>query len=263
MPTSSLLQMAGLNIVVDCGLGVSQGLIRRGVGLQEVDLIFVTHLHSDHYLELGPLLHTAWTAGLNRKVPVIGPSGLGRYIDGFLASMKDDIDLRIADEGRPDLREMIALRLLEEGHVEFQEGLHVTAMRNDHPPLLETYALRFEGDGCCVVFSGDTATFEPMADFASGADLLVHEAMLMDGVDALCARVGNADDRLRQHLLRAHTPAGEVGRIASRAGVRILALHHLVPSDDPDFTEDHWRAEVGQHFTGDLRIGRDGLVIDL
>jgi ribonuclease BN (tRNA processing enzyme) len=75
----------------------------QGVALTALDAILVTHLHSDHYLELGPLLHTAWTAGLNRPVPVYGPPRLGHYWQAFLTSMEDDIALRIEDEGRPDL----------------------------------------------------------------------------------------------------------------------------------------------------------------
>ena len=39
--------------------------------------IFISHLHSDHYLELGPLLHTAWTAGLKTKVTVYGQNFIG------------------------------------------------------------------------------------------------------------------------------------------------------------------------------------------
>ena len=74
-PTSSLLELGGRSIVVDCGLGVARGLTDAGLGLKTLDLIFITHLHSDHYLELGPLLHTAWTAGLATPVTVVGTTG--------------------------------------------------------------------------------------------------------------------------------------------------------------------------------------------
>lgn len=260
MPTAHLLQMAGKQLLVDAGLGVSAGVIGQGVGLHQLDAIFITHLHSDHYLELGPLLHTAWTAGLKHPVPVYGPAGLAAYFKGFWAAMAFDIELRIADEGRPDIREMVRLEPLAEG-MHSACGLHVQCMRTLHPPIDDSFALRFEGAGKAVVFSGDTAPMPQMADFARGADLLVHEAMLLAGVDALCARVGNGDDRLKTHLLRSHTPAGAAARIAARAGVKALALNHLIPNDDPDFTEAHWHAEVSPHWTGPLHLGRDGLVI--
>ena len=61
MPTSSLLCLNDHKIVVDCGLGVTRGLVDQGMQLKDLSVIYITHLHSDHYLELGPLIHTAWT----------------------------------------------------------------------------------------------------------------------------------------------------------------------------------------------------------
>ena len=75
MPTSNLFVMNGCPIVVDCGLGVTKGLVDQGMALKNLSLILISHMHSDHYLELGPLLHTAWTAGLKTKVKVYGPFG--------------------------------------------------------------------------------------------------------------------------------------------------------------------------------------------
>ena len=201
--------------------------------LRDLSAVFVTHLHSDHYLELGPLIHTAWTAGLATPVTVWGPEGLARYWEAFVASMAADIDLRIADEGRPDLRGLVSVRVLEEGAVEGLDGVGVRAMRVLHPPLVDCFALSFEGEGKRVVFSGDTAYLPALADFARGADLLVHEAMLEAALPALVARVGNADGRLMAHLKRSHTSAADAARIAAAAGVGALALHHLIPSDDP------------------------------
>ena len=61
-------------ILVDAGLGVSKSLTEINFNLNELSNIFITHLHSDHYLELGPLIHTAWTAGLKKKIKVFGPN---------------------------------------------------------------------------------------------------------------------------------------------------------------------------------------------
>ncbi|MEZ5913981.1 MAG: MBL fold metallo-hydrolase, partial [Paracoccaceae bacterium] len=237
MPTASLLCLDGQRIVVDCGLGVTRGLVDQGMTLKELGAIVITHLHSDHYLELGPLLHTAWTAGLNHGVTVWGPAGLEAYWQAFLTSMAADIDLRIADEGRPDLRAMVTVLPLEEGRISLPGGLTMDAIRNIHPPLADTFALRFQGSAKTVVFSGDTAHYPPLADFARGADLLIHEAMLEEALAPLVARVGNTDGRLMAHLLRSHTFAADAAQLATAAGVGALALHHLIPTDDPDFTE--------------------------
>ena len=262
MPTSILVRLAGQVILVDAGLGVSRAVCDAGVALTDLDAIIVTHMHSDHYLELGPLMHTAWTAGLKRVVPIYGPAGLTAYWQGFLASMEADISLRIADEGRPALEPLADIRLLDAG--QFTIGsVTIDAIRNEHPPLIDSFALRLTGDGKSATLSGDTAPIDAMIDFAKDTDLLVHEAMLSAGIDALCERVGNGDDRLRVHLERSHSPAGEVAKIASAAGVKQLALNHLIPSDDPDFTLADWHAEIAPHYSGPLFVGTDGMTIPL
>ncbi|WP_214472829.1 MBL fold metallo-hydrolase [Mesorhizobium sp. dw_380] len=261
-PSSSLLQIGGRTIVVDCGLGVTRGLVDAGVSLKALDLVFITHLHSDHVLELGPLIHTAWTAGLATPVSVFGPPGTGHYWHRFCQAMEFDIEIRIVDEGRPDIRELVSISEFGEGQVLEQSGLKVTALRVDHPPVADSFALRFEHGVKSVVFSADTAFFPPLADFAEGADILVHEAMLEEGIERLVARTGNGG-RLREHLLASHSFAEEAGRIASDAGVKRLVLNHLIPADDAEIGEADWLTAVGKTWAGDLTIARDGLVVEL
>lgn len=261
-PTSILLDIGGRRIVVDCGLGVSRALVEAGMGLGELDLILITHLHSDHVLELGPLIHTAWTTGLSHPVTVCGPDGTKALWQGFLASLSYDIATRIADEGRPDLEDLVTIREYGPGPVLDEAGLTVTALRVDHPPVTDCFALKVEGEGRQIVFSSDTTFFSPLADFARGADILVHEAMLPEGLDSIVARTGNGT-RLREHLVASHTFAADAGRIATSAGVSRLVLNHLIPADDPAFGEGHWRAALAETFAGELIVGRDGLVIAL
>ena len=261
-PSSSLLELGGRTIVVDCGLGVTRGLVDAGISLKALDLIFITHLHSDHVLELGPLIHTAWTAGLATPVTVYGPPGTGLYWQHFCQAMAFDIEIRIVDEGRPDISKLVSVVEFGEGSVLDERGLTVTALRVDHPPVTECFALRFEHGGRSVVFSADTAFFPPLAGFAKKADILVHEAMLEDGVERLVARTGNGA-RLREHLFASHSLAEEAGRIASDAGVRRLVLNHLIPADDPAIGEVDWIDAVRKTWSGDLTIARDGLVVQL
>ncbi|MBZ9883102.1 MBL fold metallo-hydrolase [Mesorhizobium sp. CA10] len=261
-PSSSLLEIGGRTIVVDCGLGVTRALTDAGVSLKALDLIFVTHVHSDHVLELGPLIHTAWTAGLATPVTVFGPPGTGHYWQCFCQAMEFDIEIRIIDEGRPDIRDLITVEEFGEGSILDERGLTVTSLRVDHPPVTDCFALRFEQGGKSVVFSADTAFFPPLAEFAKAADILVHEAMLEEGVERLVARTGNGA-RLREHLLASHSFADEAGRIASDAGVKRLVLNHLIPADDPAIGDDDWIDAVRKTWSGDLTIARDGLVVGL
>ncbi|MBZ8134196.1 MBL fold metallo-hydrolase [Afifella sp. IM 167] len=263
LPTASALVAGDELTVVDCGAGVTVSLANAGLPLTMLERVFVTHLHSDHVLELGPLLHTAWTSGLSHPLKVFGPPGMREYLEHFLAAMRFDIETRIADEGRPPLGELLRLTEYGEGEVMADAGLRVTALRNIHPPVEESYALRFDfGGGPSVVFSGDTARHPPLAAFARGADILVHEAMLPAGMEKIVEKVGGGD-RLRAHLKASHSTAGEAGWIAREAGVGRLVLHHLIPADDPDFSEADWLAATAESWEGPVTVGRDGLVVPI
>jgi len=263
MPTSNLLCLNGHKIVVDCGLGVTRGLVDQGMQLKDLTTIFVTHLHSDHYLELGPLLHTAWTAGLKTEVNVWGPAGLETYWENFALAMAADIETRIDDEGRPDLRQLVSFHVIDKDDISLDGDISVTTLRTEHPPLIDCFALSFAWADKRVVFSGDTAPIAAMEDFAKGADLLIHEAMLETALPALMARVGNGSEKLMAHWLRSHSFAHDAARIATAAGVKQLALSHLIPSDDPDYSKDDWSDAVQDHWSGPLHVGHDGLKIDL
>lgn len=263
MPTSNLLSLGGRQIVVDCGLGVAQGLTKQGVHLKNLSVIFITHLHSDHYMELGPLIHTAWTAGLKTSIEVYGPEDLELYWQGFLDSMKSDIDLRIKDEGRPDLRELVNFHIIDETKIFTIGDIKVTALRNIHPPLIDTFALSFKTQKTHVVFGGDTAFMPALAEFAKEADLLVHEAMLEEAIIPLVTKVGNGDDRLLKHLYASHTSASDAAKIANMAQVKALAFYHLIPTDDPNFSLQHWHKAIEPHWSGEFYLGTDGLRIDL
>jgi ribonuclease BN (tRNA processing enzyme) len=263
LPTSNLIVLNGQLMVLDCGLGVTKGLIDQGIQLRNLSLIFISHLHSDHYLELGPLIHTAWTAGLKTKVDIYGPAGIDDYWVGFLASMKADIDLRIEDEGRPDLRDLVEIQVIDAGHVLEREGVSVSAIRTEHPPLIDTFALSFKTSQTHVVFSGDTARLEALEGFARGADLLIHEAMLESALSALMARIGNGSEKLMEHLLRSHTFAHDAAITAANAGAKRLVLSHLIPSDDPDYGLKDWEEACAGHYEGELIVGQDGIKIDL
>ncbi len=258
MPTSSLLELDGRRVVVDCGIGVTKALVDAGVDLKALDLIFITHLHSDHILELGPMIHTAWTTGMQGPVQVYGPPGIEDYWAGFMASLAYDNAIRVSDEGRKPLEEIVTVTAYDEGPV-LDGDLRVRALRVPHPPLADCFALRFDGSKS-VTFSGDTAYFPPLAAFAQDSDLLVHEALLPAGVELIIQRTG-LGDKLRDHLYNAHTKADDVGRIAGAAGVRRLVLNHLVPADDPTIGPQDWLAQVALTWNGKAEVGSDGMEI--
>jgi ribonuclease BN (tRNA processing enzyme) len=260
MPTSLLVEMAGLPLVVDCGLGVTRALVQAGMDLRRLSHVVITHLHSDHVLELGPLIHTAWTTGLRTPVDLWGPAGLRDYWTGFMASMAYDSNLRVDDEGRPPLGDLIRLHVLDEGP--FAIGpMSARALRVPHPPVTDTFAFRLEAEGKSLCLSADTAPFAPLADLAQNVDLLLHEAMLPEGLEAIIAKTGMGE-KLRAHLTNSHSTADAAARIATEAGAKHLAFYHLIPADDPAFTEAHWRAAIAGHWDGPFTLARDGLAIE-
>src|SRR5215813_9650051 len=73
---STLLLINGVPYVVDCGYGTSRQLINAAVALNNLRYIFITHHHSDHNFELGPLIYNAWITGLPANIDAYGPPGL-------------------------------------------------------------------------------------------------------------------------------------------------------------------------------------------
>ena len=261
-PSSSLLQMNGQVMVIDAGLGVTRAYVEAGHRTAHLKTIFITHLHCDHIMELGPLIYTAWASGLKTPLDLYGPPGVRDYWDNYIKAMGFDHDIRVNDDKRAPLSGLVQIHEYTEGPVVAFEGITISALRVEHPPVTDCFALRFEGSDSTVVFSADTCYFPPLADFAKGADLLIHEAMLEIGVDIVAARMPNAPG-LRNHLLRSHTMAKDVGKIAASAGVKRLALNHLIPSDEPDITEADWQAAIAGEWDGPVIVGNDGLKISL
>jgi len=254
---SNLLLINEVPYLVDCGYGTSKQLITAGIALNRLRYLFITHHHSDHNLELGPLTYNAWITGLPFQLDAYGPPGLSRMTNDFFDYLKFDIDTRIVDEGRLDPRRLITTHEIQKpGSVLTNDDVKVTSCLVRHPPIKQAYAYRFDAPDRSVVISGDTAYAPDLAQFAKGADVLVHEVMYLPGIEALLKRLPNAT-RLREHLMAAHTLPEDVGRIAAQAEVKTLVLSHFVPGDDASITDEQWAEGVRKNFKGRIIVGRD------
>jgi len=243
--------------VIDCGAGVSRQLLAAGVPLPSVKYIFISHHHSDHNLEYGNLFYNAWAAGLSTPVHSFGPAGLEAMTRTYWELNKFDVETRIEDEGRPDPRPLLIARDITGDGVVLQTAeVRVTAFRTPHPPITDNFAYKFETPDGTIVFSSDTAYNPKLAEFAAGADVLVHECLYLPAVDRLVLKTKNGAT-LKQHLLASHTTTEDVGRIAAAAGVKVLVLSHFVPGDDPLVTDDDWTEGVKKHFSGRIIVAKD------
>ena len=260
---ANLVVANGVPYVIDCGMGISRQLVSAGVPIPSVKYIFITHHHSDHNLEYGNLAYNAWAAGLSTPIHSFGPAGLEQMTRDFWQLNKFDVDTRIEDERRPDPRKLlIAKDIAADGVVLQTDDIKVTAFRTPHPPIVDNFAYKFETPDGVIVFSSDTNYNPRLAEFARGADVLVHECLYLPAVDRLVVKTKNGAT-LKQHLLASHTTTEDVGRIAAAAGVKVLVLSHFVPGDDPLVTDDNWTEDVKKNYSGRIIVAKDLMELKL
>jgi ribonuclease BN (tRNA processing enzyme) len=261
--SSQVIIVNDVPYVIDCGDGVARQLVIAGVALNKLGNVFITHHHSDHNADYGNLLLLAWVSGLRTRVDTWGPPPLEKITQLFLEMSAPDIDVRIADQGIPPLAPLIHVHeLTAAGPVMQDENVKVTCALVDHPPMVPSFAYRFDSADRSIVISGDTNRSANLEKLAQGADVLVHEAMWVPAVDGI---VGNSNGvnraALKAHFINSHTAVEDCGRVAAAAGVKTLVLSHLVPSDDPAITDQMWIDAARQYFSGEIIVGRDLLDI--
>src|SRR6185312_6584756 len=213
--------------------GVARQMVLAGVPVSTLRNIFITHQHSDHNADYGNLIWLSWATTLATKVGTYGPPPLKEMTRLFLEMNDYDIKTRMADEGRPSLEDMIAVHeVTGDGLVMQDANVKVTAALVEHPLVKPAFAYRFDCPDRSIVISGDTHPSGNLIELARGADILVHEVIDLQAIGVLVKELSHAT-RLREHLLAAHTPMSEVGRIATEAGVKTLVLNHFVPGTQP------------------------------
>ena len=146
-PSANLVVWNNVPYVIDTGYGATFKLVESKFPLPALRYIFITHHHSDHNAEFGMLVYNAWATGLQTPVDAYGPAGMKQLAQGFWDAYKFDIETRMADEGRPDLRKLVNVHEYGEGPVMAAGDAKVTALRNQHPPITESFALKFEFPG--------------------------------------------------------------------------------------------------------------------
>ncbi|MEP7324021.1 MAG: MBL fold metallo-hydrolase [Saprospiraceae bacterium] len=261
-PSANLIVYKKTTFVIDTGHGVTFKLKEAGINLSTLKYIFITHHHSDHNLELGPLIYNAWIAGLDKPIHVYAPIGIKQLLKYYWKSNQIDIEMRIMDEGRPDIRKLVISHEIKEGVVLSNLTEEVSALKNFHPPFKESYAFKFKLGEKIIVFSGDTTYCPALGTFAYGADYLVHEIMDAPAVEEMAKR-RPISPKLKKSILSHHTIAEDVGRVATAANVKNLILNHFVPPDDKNLTDNFWTDAVSKTFSGKIIVGKDLLQLPL
>src|SRR5215469_7381291 len=257
VPSSQVVVIRGAAYLIDCGVGVTTRLALADVPLSSLRHVFITHHHSDHNAEYGPLLLTAWGAGLRTRVDTWGPPPLTRMTQLFLEMNDYDIRTRMADEARVSLAPLIRPHeLTQEGMILRENGVVVTCALVDHPPVTPAFAYRLDSPVRSIVISRDTRPSDNLVRLAREADVLMHELLWPSAVDRLLAQAYNAT-ALKKSILSHHTPAVQVGRVAAKAQVKTLGLSHFVPAEDPEITEEMKDAVRRGGYSGPVILGKD------
>ena len=180
--------------LIDCGATVLVGMRRLGLEPNDIDTVFVTHLHGDHFGGLPWLLIDGqYVSKRTRPLVVTGPRGIEAR---FLTAAETLYPGITTAERGFDLifREYQAQVPLEAGDVS------VTPFEVKHPSGAPPYALRFTIDGKVIAFTGDTGWVDTLYQVAQGADLFISECFQYDvtipihldyaTIDANYARLG-------------------------------------------------------------------------
>lgn len=243
--------------IVDCGYGVARQMVLAGLPLSQLRHVFITHHHSDHDIDLGPLLQLAWLSGLVTPVDCWGPPHMRHMIADYLRYEAYDIRIRQVDEHRPPFGPLARAHEVTRGGLVMDTGrMRVTAAKVVHPPIDLALAYRFDAPDRSIVISGDTRPTQTLIDLARDADILVHEAMMPDRVTQLVGSLPHGQE-LARSILSHHTSAEQAGQVAAAARAKMLVLSHLVPAEDPAVPDADWIAAARRHYSGPIVVGRD------
>ena len=220
---SILVEAGGEKLLFDCGRAAVVRLAEAGVRQQEIDKIFLTHLHSDHILSIPDILLTGWTSGRKMPLRVWGPSGTKEMMNNLLKAFAFDIHIRRdVDEKFTSEGIVVAPTDIQEGVVYEDNGVRVTAFLVDHGPVKPAFGYRVDAGGHSVAMSGDTRFSENLIKHATGVDVLVHE--VGRSLEALMAR--GATRQQAENIVNHHTSAAETGTVFSRTKPRLAVYAH-------------------------------------
>lgn len=223
-------------VLLDLGSG-ALGNLHMAIDYPQIDAVFISHMHADHFLDLIPLRYGLKYGPLLRegRMPLWLPPGGSTMLRTLVSAF--------AKEGGGDfLDEVFEVQEYDPTRPVEVNDLRLTFARTRH--YIETYAIRATRGNTCVVYSGDTAPCEAVVEHARGCSLFLCEATLGLGVEE-----GE----------RGHASAEEAGEMAQRAGVHRLALTHYSSTYAPDEL-----VEAAQtSFSGRVSMADDGVELSL
>lgn len=261
-----LVRHGDVALQFDAGRATVLRLAEAGTAVHELDAVFITHVHSDHVVDLADLVMTRWVQGTlhpSGPLPIVAVEGVAtRFASLMLAPYVDDIDLRVehVQERAPelDVRPFTASGTPTEVWRSQDGTVAVEAVAVHHEPVPEAVAYRVTTPAGVVVVSGDTRVCDEVRALASGADVLVHEACRTTTMSEIIA--GTAFEQIFDY----HADTVALGGLADAAGVGHLVLTHLIPPPLDDASAVAFADDVRRGgYAGPITVGHDLFTIEI
>jgi len=223
--------------LVDVGARSPVRIAQAQLPLGRINGVLLTHFHSDHIAALPDVNLPSWVQGRPGPLQVYGPPGVDQVVKGFNAAYELDRGYRTAHHGAellPPEHGFMQANVITPGDVVWQDDeLTVTSFLVEHPPIEPAVGYRVDYRGRSVVISGDTNASEVLFNAAKDADLLLHDALSRTLLDPMIdvATDNNVPvlPRIMTDVIDYHADVTTLPERAAAAGIRQLALYHMVP----------------------------------
>ncbi len=152
----------------DAGPTLLQQLRRGGMSSDQIDVVFISHFHADHFFGLPFLFLDAWREGRTRELCVVGPPGVEEHSESLLETGFPLLPAKMTGLKRRYIE-------VADGAEGDAAGLSFAAAEVEHVPGLRCFAYQARLDGRVLTYSGDTKLCDGLYRLVPDADTLVVE----------------------------------------------------------------------------------------
>jgi ribonuclease Z len=252
---STLVEAGNKKLLFDAGRGVPIRVRQLGFRESKIDVVFLTHYHSDHTAGIPDIWLTGWLGNFRQEpFRLIGPVGAKSLMANLESAYALDIKIRLEDEKlSPGGIATVVEEFEKDGVVYDKDGVKVIAFTVDHGAAIKpAVGYRIEYKGHAVVISGDTRYDQNVIKYGTGVDLLIHEVCIV--------RPELLSNPYIKRVVDHHTTPREAGQVFSLAKPKLAVYSHLVflASDKvPRATVDDIVAGTRETYDGPLQVGVD------